>query len=156
MSDKLTVGTKAPDFSIPDDAGKAVTLGSFAGKSLVLYFYPKDDTSGCTKEALEFDAQAAAFQQAGAAILGVSPDSAASHAKFKTKHGIALSLGSDEDKGMLDAYGVWVEKSMYGRKYMGVERTTVLIKADGTVAAVWPKVKVPGHVEAVLSAVKAL
>ncbi len=156
MSDALAVGSPAPDFSLPDHGGKLVTLGSFAGKSLVLYFYPKDDTSGCTKEALDFDEKTTEFTKAGAAVLGVSPDSPASHARFKSKHGIGLPLASDEGKDMLGAYGVWVEKSMYGRKYMGVERTTVLIKGDGTVAAIWPKVKVPGHVEAVLEAVRSL
>ena len=156
MSDKLKLGDRAPGFSLPDHAGKTVTLEGFAGKALVLYFYPKDDTSGCTSEALAFHALSDSFEKAGAAILGVSPDSPASHAKFKAKHDIAIPLASDEDKSMLDAYGVWVEKSMYGRKYMGVERTTVLIKPDGTIAAVWPKVKVPGHAEAVLAAVRAL
>jgi peroxiredoxin Q/BCP len=156
MSETLAVGDKAPDFSLPDDSGKILTLGSFAGQALVLYFYPKDDTSGCTKEALDFHANAGAFTKAGAAILGISPDSPASHAKFKAKHDIGLPLASDEAKSVLEAYGVWAEKSMYGRKYMGVERTTVLIKPDGTIAAIWPKVKVPGHAEAVLKAVQSL
>ena len=156
MGDKLASGDKAPDFSLPDHAGKTLTLRSFAGKALVLYFYPKDDTSGCTAEAIDFHAQAKAFEKAGAAILGVSPDSPASHAKFKAKHDIGLPLASDEDKSVLEAYGVWVEKSMYGKKYMGVERTTVLIKPDGTIATIWNKVKVPGHAAAVLAAVKAL
>jgi peroxiredoxin Q/BCP len=156
MSDTLTVGDKAPDFSLPDHAGNTLTLGSFAGKALVLYFYPKDDTSGCTQQALAFQAQAEAFEEAGAAILGISPDSPASHAKFKAKHGLDLPLASDEAKTTLDAYGVWTEKSMYGRKYMGVERTTVLIGPDGVIAAIWPKVKVPGHADAVLKAVTVL
>jgi peroxiredoxin Q/BCP len=156
MSETLEVGDKAPDFSLPDHAGNTVTLGGFAGKSLVLYFYPKDDTSGCTKEAIEFNAHAKAFAAAGAVVLGVSPDSPASHAKFKAKHDLSLPLASDEDKTMLEAYGVWAEKSMYGRKYMGVERTTFLIKPDGMIAAIWRKVKVPGHAEAVLAAAKAL
>ncbi len=156
MSDALAVGDKAPDFSLPDDGGSLVSLRDFAGHPLVIYFYPKDDTSGCTKEAQDFSEKIAAFREAGAAVLGVSPDSAASHAKFKTKHEIALPLLSDESKAMLEAYGVWAEKSMYGRKYMGVERTTFLVKGDGTIAAIWPKVKVPGHVDAVLKAVEAL
>ena len=156
MSDALAVGDKAPDFSLPDDGGSLVSLGGFAGHPLVIYFYPKDDTSGCTKEALDFSEKVSAFSEAGAAVLGVSPDSSTSHAKFKSKHGIALPLLSDENKAMLEAYGVWAEKSMYGRKYMGVERTTFLIKGDGTIAAIWPKVKVPGHVDTVLKAVQAL
>ncbi len=156
MSDALAVGDKAPDFSLPDDGGSLVSFQDFTGHPLVIYFYPKDDTSGCTKEAQDFSEKIAAFREAGAAVLGVSPDSAASHAKFKTKHEIALPLLSDESKAMLEAYGVWAEKSMYGRKYMGVERTTFLVKGDGLIAAIWPKVKVPGHVDAVLKAVEAL
>jgi peroxiredoxin Q/BCP len=156
MSDTLAVGDRAPDFALPDHTGNTLTLGSFAGKALVLYFYPKDDTTGCTQEALAFQAQTDAFKKAGAAILGVSPDSPASHGKFRAKHGLDLTLASDESKTMLQAYGVWVEKSMYGRKYMGVERTTILIKPDGTIASIWTKVKVAGHADAVLAAAKAL
>ncbi len=156
MGKKLAAGDKAPDFALPDDAGGQVSLASFAGKKLVLYFYPKDDTSGCTKEAIDFNALQPEFKKAGATILGASPDSAASHAKFKTKHGLDLALASDELKTMLEAYGVWVEKSMYGRKYFGVERTTFLIGPDGRIAKAWNKVKVPGHAAAVLEAVKAL
>ncbi|WP_158806968.1 peroxiredoxin [Beijerinckia sp. L45] len=156
MSHTLAVGDAAPVFSLPDHTGNPLTLGSFAGNALVIYFYPKDDTAGCTQEANAFQAHAAAFEAAGAAILGISPDSPASHVKFKTKHGLSLALASDEAKATLEAYGVWTEKSMYGRKYMGVERTTMLIKPDGTIAAIWPKVKVAGHAEAVLAAVKTL
>jgi peroxiredoxin Q/BCP len=156
MSKTLEAGDPAPGFSLPGHNGKTVTLGSFAGKALVLYFYPKDDTSGCTKEAIEFNANAKAFAEAGASILGISPDSPASHVKFKAKHDIGLPLVSDESKATLEAYGVWVEKSMYGRKYMGVERTTFLIKPDGAIAAVWHKVKVPGHAEEVLKAAQKL
>lgn len=156
MGKKLAAGDKAPDFALPDDAGGQVSLASFAGKKLVLYFYPKDDTSGCTKEAIDFNALQPEFKKAGATILGASPDLAASHAKFKTKHGLDLALASDELKTMLEAYGVWVEKSMYGRKYFGVERTTFLIGPDGRIAKAWNKVKVPGHAAAVLEAVKAL
>jgi peroxiredoxin Q/BCP len=156
MGKKLAPGEKAPDFALSDDAGGKVLLASFAGKKLVLYFYPKDDTSGCTKEAIDFNGLKAEFEKAGAAILGASPDSAASHAKFKAKHNLDLSLASDESKAMLETYGVWVEKSMYGRKYFGVERTTFLIGSDGKIAKIWNKVKVPGHAEAVLAAVKAL
>jgi peroxiredoxin Q/BCP len=156
MSKKLVVGDTAPDFALPDDTGGKLSLEAFRGKKLVLYFYPKDDTTGCTAEAIAFNGAKAAFTKAGAAILGVSPDAPASHAKFKKKHDLTLQLASDETKAMLEAYGVWVEKSMYGRKYMGVERTTLLIDAQGRIAAVWNKVKVAGHVEAVLAATKEL
>jgi peroxiredoxin Q/BCP len=156
MAKKLAAGDKAPDFDLPDDSGGTLSLKGFAGKKLVLYFYPKDDTSGCTKEAIDFNGMKAAFTKAGATIIGVSPDSVASHAKFKTKHDLGIALASDESKAMLEAYGVWVEKSMYGRKYMGVERTTFLIDSKGKIAAVWNKVKVPGHAEAVLTAAQAL
>ncbi len=151
----LVCGDKAPDFSLPDDAGGKVSLASYRGQLLVVYFYPKDDTSGCTKEAIDFNALRDEFQKAGAAILGVSADSAESHARFKAKHKLDLALGSDPSKAMLAAYGVWVEKSMYGRKYMGIERTTFLIGQDGTIVAAWNKVKVPGHAAEVLAAVKA-
>jgi peroxiredoxin Q/BCP len=153
---KLGPGDKAPRFELPDDAGAKISLNNFAGNKLVLYFYPKDDTSGCTKEAIDFNGLRGEFKKSGAAILGVSPDTVASHAKFKTKHKLGLALAADESKTMLEAYGVWAEKSMYGRKYMGVERTTFLIGKDGRIATVWNKVKVPGHAEAVLEAVKAL
>lgn len=156
MGKKLAEGEKAPDFALPDDSGGKVSLASFAGKKLVLYFYPKDDTSGCTKEAIDFNGLKAEFEKAGATILGASPDSAASHAKFKTKHSLDLALASDESKAMLETYGVWVEKSMYGRKYLGVERTTFLIGPDSKIAKIWNKVKVPGHAAAVLAAVKAI
>ena len=153
MVHKLVAGSPAPDFSLPDHSGATLTLASFAGRALILYFYPKDDTSGCTAQAIDFNSKAAAFAKAGAAILGVSPDPAKSHAKFKTKHDLAIPLASDETKATLQAYGVWVEKSMYGRTYMGVERTTVLIRHDGSIARIWPKVKVPGHADEVLAAV---
>ena len=156
LGKKLAPGDKAPDFDLPDDAGARISLASFAGRKLVLYFYPKDDTSGCTKEAIDFNGLRGEFNKAGAEILGVSPDPSASHARFKAKHKLELALASDESKAMLEAYGAWAEKSMYGRKYMGVERTTFLIGKDGKIAAVWNKVKVPGHAEAVLAAAKAL
>lgn len=156
MADPLQTGAPAPAFRLPRDGGSDLTLADYAGKALVLYFYPKDDTSGCTREAADFDALTPAFRDAGADILGVSPDSNKSHAAFKTKHGLGLTLGSDETKEVCQAYGVWQEKSMYGRKYMGVERTTVLIGPDGLIAEIWPKVSVKGHAEAVLAAVKAL
>jgi thioredoxin-dependent peroxiredoxin len=156
MSKKLGRGDKAPDFDLPDDCDKARSLKSYEGQKLVLYFYPKDDTSGCTKEALEFSALKSDFDKVGTAVLGVSPDAPATHAKFKKKHSLALDLVSDTTKSMLEAYGVWVEKSMYGRKYMGVERTTFLIGSDGRIAEVWNKVKVPGHAEAVFIAARDL
>ena len=155
MSKKLEPGDKAPDFALPNDQGELRSLADFAGKMLVLYFYPKDNTSGCTKEAIYFNSLSKEFEAAGATVLGVSPDSVASHAKFKSKHKLGLGLLSDEAKKTLEAYAVWAEKSMYGRKYMGVERTTFLIGRDGTIAQIWNKVKVPGHAEAVLAAVRA-
>ena len=156
MSKKPGSGDKAPDFKLPDDSGAIRTLKSFSGKKLVLYFYPKDDTTGCTKEAIDFNGLKRDFEKAGAVIVGVSPDSTASHVKFKNKHKLDLDLVSDEAKSMLEAYGVWTEKSMYGRSYMGVERTTFLISPDGRIAQVWNKVKVPGHAAAVLAVTKAL
>jgi len=155
MADPLQSGDPAPAFRLPRDGGGELSLEAFAGRKLVLYFYPKDDTSGCTREAIDFNALTSAFRDAGAEILGVSPDSAHSHDAFKAKHGLDLALGSDETKAMCQAYGVWQEKSMYGRKYMGVERTTFLIGADGRVAEIWPKVDVKGHADAVLAAVRA-
>lgn len=156
MSGRPGPGDEAPDFKLPDDSGAVRTLKSFAGKKLVLYFYPKDNTTGCTREAIDFSGLKSAFAKAGAAVVGVSPDSVASHAKFKTKHDIDLELISDESKTMLEAYGVWAEKSLYGRKYMGVERTTFLIAPDGKIAQVWHKVKVPGHAATVLAAAQTL
>ncbi len=156
MADMLNPGDKAPDFSLPSDGGGTVSLKKLKGQNIVLYFYPKDDTSGCTKEAMEFNALRAKFAKAGTEIIGVSPDSTASHDKFKKKYDLAFPLISDEQKDMLGAYGVWVEKSMYGRKYMGVERTTFLIDGKGKIQEVWRKVKVPGHAEAVLKAAQEL
>jgi thioredoxin-dependent peroxiredoxin len=156
MSGSLAIGAKAPDFTLPADGGSTVSLSSLKGKKVVLYFYPKDDTSGCTKEAMEFNALKGEFEKTNAAIVGVSADSVASHDKFKKKYDLGFTLGSDESKAMLEAYGVWVEKSMYGKKYMGIERTTVLIDAAGKIARIWPKVKVPDHAAEVLEAAKAL
>jgi thioredoxin-dependent peroxiredoxin len=153
---KLEPGAKAPPFELPADGGARVSLASLKGKAVVLYFYPKDDTSGCTQEAIEFNGLRTDFEKAGAVVLGVSPDPVKMHDKFKAKYGLEFGLLSDETKEMLGAYGVWVEKSMYGRKYMGVERTTFLIDRDGQIARVWNKVKVPGHAAEVLAAVKAL
>lgn len=152
----LKDGDKAPGFSLEDETGKLLKLAMFKGQPLVIYFYPKDDTSGCTAEAKDFSCLAAEFKAAGAAIVGISPDSVASHAKFKTKYDLAVTLAADPDKAAAEAYGVWVEKSMYGKKYMGVERSTFLIAKDGKIAKSWRKVKVPGHSDEVLAAVKAL
>ncbi|MGN6550884.1 MAG: peroxiredoxin [Pararhizobium sp.] len=153
---EVSVGAIAPDFALPRDGGGTVSLSEQKGRPVVLYFYPKDDTSGCTSEAIAFTGLADAFGKAGAVVIGMSPDSAASHDKFIAKHGLNVILAADEDRQVLEKYGVWKEKSMYGRKYMGVERTTVLVGPDGRIARVWPKVKVPGHAEEVLEAVKAL
>lgn len=152
----VDVGTIAPDFTMPTDGGGSVTLSALRGKPVVLYFYPKDDTSGCTSEACGFRDQLPDFSAVDAVVIGVSKDSVASHDKFKAKYELPFTLASDTDGSVSDAYGVWVEKSMYGRKYMGLERATFLIGTDGTVRNVWRKVKVTGHVAAVLKAVKAL
>lgn len=152
----LEKGDKAPDFTAPLDDGSSVRLSRLKGAPVVLYFYPKDDTSGCTAEAMDFTALAARFEQAGARVIGVSPDTLAAHVKFKTTHGLSVALAADTEKTIAEAYGVWVEKSMYGRKYMGVERSTFLIDAKGRLAAVWRKVKVPGHAAEVLAAVEAI
>jgi len=151
----LDVGDVAPDFTLPTDGGGEMTLSSMRGKKVVLYFYPKDDTSGCTKEACDFREKISEFTKAGAVVLGMSPDSVKKHDKFKAKYDLPFSLVADEEKTALEAFGVWVEKSMYGRKYMGVERSTFLIDADGSIQSVWRKVKVPGHVDAVLDALQA-
>lgn len=152
----LNPGDKAPDFALPDDNGHTVSLTKLKGRVVVVYFYPKDDTSGCTAQAKDFSCQIEAFSAAGADVIGISPDSSRSHLKFKTKHDLVLTLAADEDNATATAYGVWVEKSMYGRKYMGVERSTFLIDKKGKIAQLWRKVKVPGHVDEVLAAVKAL
>ncbi len=153
---KLDPGAAAPSFDLPTDGAGRLSLAMLKGKAVILYFYPKDDTSGCTQEAIEFNGLRKDFEKAGAVVLGVSPDPVKMHDKFKAKHGLEFGLLSDETKDMLEAYGVWVEKSMYGRKYMGVERTTFLIGADGKIARVWNKVKVPGHAADVLAAAQAL
>lgn len=152
----IEAGQPAPDVVLPRDGGGTVDLRDYRGKAVVLYFYPKDDTSGCTREANEFSARAADFAAAGAIVIGVSKDSVASHDKFRAKHGLDLVLLSDADSDVAERFGVWGEKSMYGRKYMGIDRSTFLIDATGRVAQVWRKVKVPGHVDAVLDAVRAL
>jgi peroxiredoxin Q/BCP len=150
----VTEGAAAPDFSLETPEG-LVKLGDFKGRILVLYFYPKDDTAGCTKEAQEFTALAPDFAKAGVAVVGVSKDSVASHGKFAKKYDLAVKLGSDPAGETVERYGSWVEKSLYGRKYMGIDRSTFLIK-DGKVAKIWRKVRVPGHAQQVLEAAKAL
>ena len=153
---ELSPGQDAPQFELPRDGGGTLTLSALRGKAVVLYFYPKDDTSGCTAEAIDFSALKADFEKAGAVVIGMSPDSAKKHDKFKAKHSLSVDLVADEERKAIEAYGVWAEKSMYGRKYMGVERTTFLIDRDGKIARIWPKVKVPGHAADVLAAVRAL
>ncbi len=156
MANELDVGDPAPDFALPTDDGGQARLADFKGKAVVLYFYPKDDTSGCTAEAIAFSGLKPKFEAAGAAVVGVSPDSAASHDKFKKKHDLAVALAADPERAAIEACGVWKEKSMYGRKYFGVERSTFLIDRKGRIAKIWRKVKVPGHAEEVLAAAKAL
>lgn len=150
----LDAGDKAPDFTLPTDGGGELSLSTLNGRKVVLYFYPKDDTSGCTKEAIGFRDALADFEEAGVSVVGVSKDSVAKHDKFKTKHDLNFPLVSDEEGELCEAYGVWVEKSMYGRKYMGIERSTFLIDSEGKIARAWRKVKVPGHVEEVLEAAR--
>ena len=152
----LKEGTAAPAFKTNDANGETVSLKDLRGRKVVLYFYPKDDTSGCTREAIDFARLKAEFAASGIDVIGVSPDSTASHDAFKAKHGLDFSLASDPDKAVLEAYGVWTQKSMYGRTYMGVERSTFLIGPDGRIARIWRKVKVPGHAAAVLQAARAL
>jgi peroxiredoxin Q/BCP len=152
-------GDKAPDFELPMENGETLKLSKLVragGKPVVLYFYPKDDTSGCTAEARDFTRLAADFRKAGVEVIGISPDSPESHQRFARKYDLKVRLAADADKAVANAYGVWVEKSMYGRKYMGVERSTFLIDAEGRIARSWRKVKVPGHAEDVLAAAKAL
>jgi peroxiredoxin Q/BCP len=152
----VKVGDSAPDFTLPADGGNAVSLKGLKGKPVVLYFYPKDDTSGCTVEACAFRDALPDFSRVKAEIVGISRDTVASHDKFKAKFKLPFPLASDEDGKVCEAYGVWVEKSMYGRKYMGIERATFLIDGKGLVRGVWRKVKVPRHAEEVLKAVQAL
>lgn len=146
----LQVGDKAPEFEALDDAGEKISLKDFHGKKVVLYFYPKDDTSGCTKEACDFQANLPKLKRKGAVVLGVSPDSEKSHVKFKTKYDLSIPLIVDSDKSIATAYDVWKEKSMYGRKYMGIVRTTFVIDEKGKIEQIFDKVKVPGHVDAIL------
>ncbi|MGA1181061.1 MAG: thioredoxin-dependent thiol peroxidase [Marivivens sp.] len=150
------IGQPAPSFTLPRDGGTNVSLADYAGQIVVLYFYPKDDTPGCTIEAIDFSAEAEAFAKSGAVVLGVSRDTVKKHEKFRDKHGLKVALLADEDGAVCEAYGVWVEKSMYGRTYMGIERTTFLIGRDGKITRVWDKVKVKDHAAEVLAAVSGL
>jgi thioredoxin-dependent peroxiredoxin len=152
----LEAGQSAPDFSLPGDSASKIRMRDFRGRNLVLYFYPKDDTSGCTQEAKDFSELKPDFEAASTDVVGISADSAKSHDKFKAKHDLDLRLASDEDHEVLEAYGVWAEKSMYGRKYFGVERTTFLIDRKGRISRIWRKVKVAGHAAEVLEAARNL
>ncbi|MCC6490302.1 MAG: thioredoxin-dependent thiol peroxidase [Candidatus Hydrogenedentes bacterium] len=150
------VGTKAPAIELPASTGKKVKLSDFKGKPVVVYFYPKDNTPGCTVEAKGFQARFSEFQKVGAVILGISPDSVETHCKFAGKFGLEFILLADEDHQVAENYGVWVEKSMYGKKYMGIQRATFLVDATGKLAQTWPKVKPEGHAEEVLKAIRSL
>lgn len=156
MGRELAAGSKAPAFSLQGDGGTKASLKDFKGRNLVLYFYPKADTPGCTKEAIAFSSLRSAFAKIGTEVLGVSADPVAAQDKFKAKHKLNIALASDEAKTMLEAYGAWGEKSMYGRKFMGAIRKTFLIDGKGRIVRIWPKVSVPGHAEAVLEAAKSL
>ncbi|MGI9413617.1 MAG: thioredoxin-dependent thiol peroxidase [Hyphomicrobiales bacterium] len=153
MTAALSIGDDAPNFSLPTDSGGEVSLDGLRDRSAVVYFYPKDDTSGCTKQAIAFTELNSEFDKLNASIIGISADTPAKHDKFKAKHGLTVTLASDEGHDVLEAYGVWVEKNMYGRKYMGIERATFLVDKTGKIAQIWRKVKVPGHAEQVLKAV---
>lgn len=152
----LNVGDIAPDFTLPRDGGGSFKLSDFIGKPVVLYFYPEDDTPSCTNEAIGFSQLKSDFEKAGAVVVGLSPDSVRKHDKFKAKHGLTVDLASDEERKVIETYHLWVEKKMYGRTYMGVERATFLIGRDGRIAQIWRKVRVKGHAESVLEAVRAL
>jgi len=153
---ELSVGDPAPQFDLPRDGGGSLRLSDFSGKPVVLYFYPQDDTKSCTGEAIDFSRLKPEFDKAGAAVIGLSPDSIKKHDKFKAKHGLTVDLAADEERKVIEAYHLWVEKQLYGRRYMGVERATFLIGRDGRIAKIWRKVRVKGHAEAVLEAVRAL
>lgn len=153
---RAEIGAPAPDFTLPADGGREVSLSGLRGKTVVLYLYPRDDTSGCTREAIDFSGRLPEFEAVGAVVLGLSKDNTASHDRFVAKHDLKVTLLSDANGETVEAYGAWVEKSMYGRKYMGVERSTFLIDADGVLQRQWRKVKVPGHVEEVLAAARDL
>ncbi len=155
MAKSVAEGDKAPNFNLAIDGGRNISLKDYSGKPLILYFYPKDDTSGCTKQALDFTAAGPKLKKLGVAVIGVSKDSVASHDKFKAKHNLNISLGSDPEGKLIESFGSWIEKSMYGRKYMGIDRSTFLIDSKGRITRIWRKVKVPGHVEEVLECLKA-
>ena len=152
----LDVGDKTPTFTLPTDGGGDISLKDLKGETVILYFYPKDDTSGCTAEACAFRDALPDFSKVNATVIGVSKDPVKKHDKFKNKYDLTFPLASDEDGKVCDAYGTWVEKSMYGRKYMGIDRSTFLIDGNGVIRAIWRKVKVPGHVDEVLKATQAL
>ena len=156
MTEAIQVGAKAPEFNLPSSNGKDISLKSCRGKAVILYFYPKEDTPGCTKEAIAFSELSKKFDKQNALVLGVSKDDVASHMKFIAKHSLKVDLVSDSDGAVCEAYGVWVEKNMYGRKYMGIERSTFLIDQKGYLKEIWRKVKVPGHAEKVLEALSAV
>lgn len=156
MGTILKEGMIAPDFTADTNDGGTLDLDALRGKIVVLYFYPKNDTPGCTKQAIEFNQNRANFSQKGACIIGVSPDTPAKHAKFKSKHNLKITLASDQNQTVCETYGVWVQKNMYGRQYMGVERSTFIIGENGVILAIWRKVKVKGHVEAVFERLKLL
>ena len=153
---ELAPGAKAPNFNLPRDGGTSVSLADFAGQNLVLYFYPRADTPGCTKEAIDFSRLRSAFAKANTQILGVSADPVPAQDKFKAKHKLSIALASDEKHRMIEDYGIWQEKSLYGRKFMGIVRATFLIGTDQHIAKVWPKVSIDGHAEEVLAAAKEL
>ena len=153
---ELSIGDSAPAFELPRDGGEIVSLAGLSGQNVVLYFYPRDDTPGCTKESIAFTDQVGDFAALNTVILGISKDTVAKHEKFVTKHNLGVALLSDTDANTCEDYGTWVEKSMYGKTYMGIERATYLIDKQGKIAQIWRKVKVPGHTDAVLEAAKAL
>ncbi len=152
----LQLGTRPPALTLPSTKGEPLDLAALRGRKVVLFIYPKDDTQSCTREALDFNALLPEFEAAGTTVIGISPDPLAKHFKFKEKHGLALTLASDEETRVLRAWGVWVEKSMYGRRFMGAERTTLLLDQDGRLARLWRKVRVPGHAQEVLEAARSL
>jgi peroxiredoxin Q/BCP len=156
MTTSPTEGTAAPDFSLPADGGGTVSLSGLKGHKAVIYFYPKADTPGCTRESMDFSRLKPEFERSGTAVIGVSADEVAAQDKFKAKHGLTVPLASDPGRAMIERYGVWVEKQMYGKTFMGIERATFLVDTDGVIRKVWHKVKVEGHAEAVLAAAKAL
>ena len=156
MTKELRLGDRAPPFKLPTDGGSEISTAQLKGKPFIVYFYPKDDTSGCTKEAISFTEEKRKFDSLGVEIIGISKDTAASHEKFKKKYKLGITLGSDSEIKVAQAYGVWVEKTLYGRRYMGMERATFLIDAKGVIKQIWRKVRVPGHVAAVLEAARTL